>query len=84
MRISRRHVFLLPLLLVVSASLRAQVPSAEFNIFLPNDDGYDAPGIRSLVDALRPVGHIVVAAPATEQSGRGHGLTLREPVLLSE
>jgi len=56
--------------------------SGGFTILLSNDDGYDAPGITELASALRPIAKIVVAAPATEQSGKGHSLTLREPVLV--
>jgi 5'-nucleotidase len=36
------------------------------------------------VDALAPVGTVIVAAPAFEQSGKGHSLTLREPIMVSE
>jgi 5'-nucleotidase len=67
-----------------SSRVSAQSPSAPFTILLSNDDGYDAPGIRALIDALGSLGRIVVAAPAREQSGQGHALTLRQPVLVSE
>jgi len=65
--------------------LGAQQASPQgFTILLSNDDGFDAPGIRALIDALRPLGQVVVAAPSTEKSGIGHALTLREPVFVSE
>lgn len=46
-------------------------------ILLSNDDGYNAPGIDALVRALTalPDVEIVVAAPATQQSGKGSTVT---------
>jgi 5'-nucleotidase len=60
-----------------------QAPSRLF-ILLSNDDGFDAPGLRALIDVFRPVADLVVSAPAVEQSGKGHGLTLRDPVFVTE
>src|SRR5512143_925788 len=84
MRLSRRYLFLLPLLLLLPGSFRAAVAPPGLDVLLSNDDGYDAPGIHALVDALRPAGRVVVAAPTREQSGKGHGLALREPILVDE
>jgi 5'-nucleotidase len=67
-----------------AASLSAQTPSDRFTILLSNDDGYDAPGLKALTVALQPLGEIIVAAPATEQSGIGHALILRAPVMVNE
>ena len=53
-------------------------------LLLTNDDGFDAPGIRFLHDALRPFHDIVVAAPAVEQSGVGHAFTYRKGIRLEE
>ncbi len=53
-------------------------------ILLSNDDGYDSLGLRALVEALAPVGEIIVAAPAVEQSAKGHSLILRDPIMVSE
>jgi len=77
------------LLLVLSGlwcatSLSAQIPSARFTILLSNDDGYDAPGLKGLSTGRQPVGEISVAAPATEQSGIGHALILRVPIMVNE
>ena len=85
MRHWRNTIFLplVALLLVVPAEAQ-QSPAGGFTILLSNDDGYDAPGLRALIEALRPAGEITVAAPAIEQSGKGHGLTLREPILVTE
>jgi 5'-nucleotidase len=60
------------------------VSSGDFTVLISNDDGYDAPGIRALIGALGSVARVVVAAPAREQSGKGHSLTLREPIFVTE
>lgn len=52
-------------------------------ILITNDDGIHAPGIKALVDAMRPLGHIVVVAPDKPQSGMGHAITLNEPLRLT-
>ncbi len=49
-------------------------------ILITNDDGIDAEGIANLIEAMRPLGDLVVFAPATEQSGVGVSLTLFNPV----
>ena len=49
-------------------------------ILLSNDDGYDAPGLAALADALSPLGRIVVVAPDRNLSGSSHAMTLRQPV----
>lgn len=85
MRPWRRTVFLPLVFLFLIGPLEAQQPTSDrFTILLSNDDGFDAPGLRALTEALRPVGEIIVAAPTFEQSGKGHGLTLREPIAVSE
>jgi 5'/3'-nucleotidase SurE len=46
--------------------------SAQLNILLTNDDGFDAPGITILHAALIGAGHqVTVVAPAENQSGKG-------------
>lgn len=50
-------------------------------ILLTNDDGIGAPGLRALVEALAARGHdVVVAAPAAEQSGMAHALTVHRDI----
>lgn len=44
-------------------------------ILITNDDGIQAPGIRSLVNALKPLGDITVVAPATQQTAKGNAMT---------
>jgi 5'-nucleotidase len=53
-------------------------------ILVTNDDGYDAPGIAALVDAVAPLGEVIVAAPDRERSGAGHALTLDYPLRVFE
>lgn len=50
------------------------------NILVCNDDGVESPGIRSLAEALRPLGQITVVAPNRERSTSGHSLTLHKPL----
>lgn len=46
------------------------------HILLTNDDGWDAPGITAVYDELVGAGHhVVLVAPATNQSGKGAALT---------
>jgi 5'-nucleotidase len=45
-----------------------------------NDDGYDAPGVGALRDAVEPLGRVVVVAPDREQSASSHSLTLDRPL----
>jgi len=49
-------------------------------ILISNDDGYDAPGIQVLADALDSLGEVWVVAPDNEQSASSHSLTIRRPI----
>lgn len=49
-------------------------------ILVTNDDGFDAPGLTALIEAVEPLGRLVVAAPDREQSGASHSLTLDRPL----
>jgi 5'-nucleotidase len=51
-------------------------------ILITNDDGVTAPGIRSLVEAVKDLGKIVVVAPDKPQSGMGHAITIGFPLRL--
>ncbi|MBP3254486.1 MAG: 5'/3'-nucleotidase SurE [Bacteroidales bacterium] len=53
-------------------------------IFVTNDDGYKARGIKLLVDILKPMGEVVVVAPQTEMSGKSHSITAGLPLRLTE
>lgn len=50
------------------------------NILLVNDDGVLAPGLNALVQALAPLGRVVVMAPESERSGFSSALTLDRPL----
>jgi 5'-nucleotidase len=53
-------------------------------ILLTNDDGIYAPGIRALRRQLVRIGDVTVVAPATEQSGVGHSITIQTPLVIEE
>lgn len=45
-------------------------------ILVTNDDGITAPGIRTLIKVMNQIGDVVVVAPDSPQSGKGHAITL--------
>ena len=47
---------------------------------MTNDDGIDAPGLAALAKALSTAHEVVVAAPAAEQSGMAHALTVHRDI----
>jgi 5'-nucleotidase len=49
-------------------------------IFVTNDDGVDAKGIRSLIEVVRPLGRVLVVAPADPHSGMSHAITVKVPL----
>jgi len=49
-------------------------------ILLSNDDGYLAPGLKALADALSAVAEITVVAPERNRSGASNSLTLEYPI----
>lgn len=49
-------------------------------ILLTNDDGIGAPGLAALVEALLAAHEVIVAAPAVEQSGMAHALTVHRDI----
>lgn len=53
-------------------------------ILISNDDGITAPGIRALVEAMKPLGEIVIVAPDGPQSGMGHAVTISKPLRLEK
>lgn len=50
------------------------------HILISNDDGYQAPGIRALAQALAAVADITVVAPERDRSGASNSLTLDAPI----
>ena len=53
-------------------------------ILVTNDDGYDAPGLLALLEAVSPLDDAVVVAPEREQSGSSHALTLSRPLRMRQ
>ncbi len=51
-------------------------------ILVTNDDGITAPGLRELVNAMKPLGKVYVVAGEKTMSGTGHAITVREPLRL--
>lgn len=49
-------------------------------ILLSNDDGYLAPGLGVLADALAPIAKLEVVAPDRDRSGASNSLTLENPL----
>ena len=60
-----------------ASTTTTSVQPAPLAILVTNDDGFAAPGIDAVVEALRkePKVHVDVVAPATNQSGQGENTT---------
>jgi 5'-nucleotidase len=58
------------------------LPSQEpMRVLVSNDDGVDAPGLRTLAEGLRAAGHeVFIVAPQRDHSGASNSLTLHAPV----
>ncbi len=52
------------------------------HILLSNDDGYFAPGLAALYEALLPLATVTVVAPERDKSGASNSLTLDRPLSL--
>lgn len=53
-------------------------------ILVTNDDGMFAPGIKQLVSIARDLGEVIVVAPNSPQSAKGHAVTLSDPIRLNK
>src|SRR5262245_48412368 len=62
----------------------AGAPEERVRILVTNDDGLNAPGLQALRTELLKLGEVLVVAPASEQSGVGHSITLLTPLLVQE
>jgi 5'-nucleotidase len=49
-------------------------------ILISNDDGYQAPGIVALYEALKDVADVEVVAPEHNNSAKSNALTLHSPL----
>jgi 5'-nucleotidase len=54
------------------------------HILITNDDGFDAIGLKALIQALSPIAKITVVAPARNKSACGHSLTLDRPLRMEQ
>ena len=75
--------FFIPIKPRCSGYLRCHFPCL-MRILLSNDDGYFAPGIAALADALKDLGEITVVAPERDRSGASNSLTLDRPLILRQ
>ncbi len=53
-------------------------------ILVTNDDGITAPGIRHLVEFMNEIGEVIVVAPDSPQSGKGHAITINATLTFEE
>jgi len=53
-------------------------------ILITNDDDITSPGIKSLVEAVKGIGKVVVVAPDKPQSGMGHAITIGSPLRMNK
>jgi 5'-nucleotidase len=81
MRFIRPIVLLAFLALMdIGSMLPVLVAQTPYRILVTNDDGVRAPGILALAEALKSVGEVTIVAPAENQSGKGHSLSITDPV----
>lgn len=52
-------------------------------ILISNDDGYQAPGIMALFDALKDIAEVEVVAPEHNNSAKSNALTLNAPLYVT-
>jgi len=80
------HRRVVVLLVLIAAALWPLAPLARsagqdpYRILVTNDDGVRAPGILALARALAPLGEITIVAPAENQSGKGHSISITDPI----
>lgn len=53
-------------------------------ILISNDDGFQAPGILALYEALKDLGDVEVIAPEHNNSAKSNALTLHQPLYVHE
>jgi 5'-nucleotidase len=54
------------------------------NILISNDDGFQAPGIVALYEALKDLGRVEVVAPEHNNSAKSNALTLHSPLYVHQ
>jgi len=53
-------------------------------ILISNDDGIEAPGIKTLAERMRSLGEVTIVAPDKNRSGASNSLTLDMPIRIKE
>ncbi len=53
-------------------------------ILVTNDDGVEAKGLKSLIEVVRPLGKVLVVAPADPHSGMSHAITVKIPLRITK
>lgn len=53
-------------------------------ILVTNDDGVHAPGIKNLIETIRPLGNVIVVAPDEGRSGMSHAITIKFPLRIQK
>ncbi|HLN52085.1 MAG TPA: 5'/3'-nucleotidase SurE [Lentimicrobium sp.] len=53
-------------------------------ILVTNDDGINAPGLRSLIVIMRGIGDVLVIAPDKPMSATGHAVTITAPLRMTK
>jgi 5'-nucleotidase len=53
-------------------------------ILVTNDDGVNAPGIKTLIDMARKFGKVVAVAPDEGRSGMSHAITIKYPLRINK
>jgi 5'-nucleotidase len=65
-------------LCLLTAAHAQQAPP--FRILISDDDGVRAPGLARLAEALKPLGEVIIVAPADEQSGVSQAVNTLQPI----
>ncbi len=60
------------------------MPTKKPLILVTNDDGITAPGIRTLISVMNEIGDVLVVAPDSPQSAKGHAITISEALYCDE
>jgi 5'-nucleotidase len=53
-------------------------------ILVTNDDGVEAKGLKALIETVRPLGKVIVVAPADPHSGMSHAITVKVPLRITK
>jgi 5'/3'-nucleotidase len=82
MKLPRPLLFALFIAGIISPAPTTQRVSAQtpYRILVTNDDGVNAPGILAIARALKDLGEVSVVAPSENQSGKGHSISITDPV----